>query len=298
MNKKAIATFISACLALLLISPATASKGGVEQLNNQFVVGFTFSNDGVPSLCNGALIATNVIATARHCVINKLGIFGSKYVFSAPGAKLDTKIDRTRVPTGIKEFIIPKQTPMEGIDSRLDLAYIVTDKPFLDGKPIAIATTSDLASLSEYSEISGYGYGEVFETGELYSSYPRKFSLSWRASFLVPESNSLYELLNESNTACSGDSGGPVTVKLANGSEVLIGVISGAGEVVEGCGTKAQDDFYHVRISTLAPYLDLIPKPVVTPKPKIKKITCIKGTKKKVITGVNPKCPKGYKLKK
>jgi hypothetical protein len=45
------------------------------------------------------------------------------------------------------------------------------------------------------------------------------------------------------------------------------------------------------------------PTPVVTPtptaKPVVKKtISCVKGKKTVKRTGVSPKCPKGYKLKK
>ena len=277
---------------------ASASKGGIEQVNNNFVVGFTYSDNGIPSLCSGALVAPDVIATARHCVINRLGVYGTNYVFSAPGAKLDAPIDGTKVPTGIKQIIIPQQSPVTGIDFRLDLAFIITDKAFASGTPIKFASAQDLSSLNESSQIAGYGYGAVFETGQIYSSLPRKFDLTWKSSFLVEGSTSLYELLSEVNAACRGDSGGPITIKQSDGSELLLGAVSGAGEVANGCGTKLADNFYHLRITVFHPYINQIPSPAASPAAKVTKITCIKGSKKKVVTGINPKCPKGYKLKK
>lgn len=290
----------SVFLALTLISANTsiASKGGVEQLKNSFLVGFTYNNAGVPSLCNGVLIAPNVVATARHCVVNKNGDYGIDYLFSEPGAKLDAKIDGTRVPSLIKQIIIPQQTPTAGIDLRLDLAFLVTDKAFATGTPIPIASADEIAKINTDSIIAGYGYGEVFETGQKYSSLPRKFDLSWEKSSLVTGTTSYFELLHQENAACLGDSGGAITLINSMGKEVLLGVISGGGEVLNGCATKLEDGYHHLRMTTIYPYLSLIPKPAPSPAPKIRKITCIKGSKKKTITGVNPKCPTGYKLKK
>ena len=289
MKWKLILVFATS-FALSFGSIANASKGGVEQANNKFVVGFTYSDNGVPSLCSGALVAPDVIATARHCVINRQGVYGTDYVFSAPGAKLDAPIDGSKVPTGIKRVIVPQQTPTSGLDFRLDVAFIITNKAFATGTPIKFATAQQAAALTDTSPIAGYGYGAVFETGATYSSLPRKFDLTWKGSYLVEGTTSYYELLNENNGACRGDSGGPITLKLADGSEVLLGAVSGAGEVANGCATKLADNYYHLRVTVFHPYLSNMPK--------IKKITCVKGTKKRTVTGAFPKCPTGYKLKK
>lgn len=269
---------------------AHASKGGVEQTNNKFVVGFTYSDNGTPTLCSGALVASDVIATARHCVINREGIYGSNYVFSAPGAKLDAPIDGSKIPTAIRKVIIPQQSPTLGLDFRLDLAFIITNKAFATGTPINFASAEQAAALTDTSLVSGYGYGAVFETGAPYSSFPRKFDLAWKGNYLVEGTISYFELLDENNGACSGDSGGPVTLKLSNGKEVLLGAVSVAGEVTNNCGAKLSDNFHHLRITVLHPYIAYMPK--------IKKIVCVKGPKKRTVTGAYPKCPTGYKLKK
>lgn len=295
-SKRFLATTLA--LTFLTANSSFASKGGIEQLNNTFVIGFTYNNSGVPNLCSGVLVAPNVIATARHCVVNKDGIYGINYLFSAPGAELDASIDGTKVPTLLKQIIIPQQTPTSGLDLRLDLAFLVTDKPFATGTPISIATAEEIAQLNDNSVIAGYGYGKVFETGEPYSSFPTKIDLSWKNSSLITDTTSYYELLHENNAACLGDSGGAITLINSFGKEVLLGVISGAGEVVNGCGSKLADGYYRLRMTVLNPHLSLLPKPAASPAPKIRKIICLKGSKKKVVKGVNPKCPKGYKLKK
>ncbi|MFM8447985.1 MAG: hypothetical protein ACKN92_07475, partial [Candidatus Nanopelagicaceae bacterium] len=67
------------------------------------------------------------------------------------------------------------------------------------------------------------------------------------------------------------------------------------------------DGLFYMQVSLVSGFLPLIsselqksfllPKPTPTPtvKPKIYKITCVKGKIKKYITGTNPKCPVGYK---
>lgn len=290
MRSKLITAFVAVTLSFNFLPIASASIGGVEQTSNKFVVGFTYSDNGTPSLCSGALVAPDVIATARHCVVNRQGIYGTDYVFSAPGAKLDAAIDGSKVPTGIRKVIVPQQSPTSGLDFRVDLAYIITNKAFATGTPIKFASAQQAAALNESSAIAGYGYGAVFETGATYSSLPRKFDLNWKGSYLVEGTTAYFELVNEKNGACRGDSGGPITLKLADGKEVLLGAVSGAGEVANGCATKLADNFYHLRITVFHPYL--------AEMPKIKKITCVKGSKKKVVTAAYPKCPTGYKIKK
>lgn len=290
MRSKSFTLFVAVTFLLIFPTSAFASKGGIEQKNNKFVVGFTYSDNGIPALCNGALVASDVIATARHCVVNRQGIYGTNYVFSAPGAKLDAAIDASKVPTGVRKVIVPQQTPTSGLDFRLDLAYIITNKGFTTGTPIKFATANQAASLTESSEIAGYGYGAVFETGATYSSLPRKFFLTWKGSYPVEGTTSYFELLNDKNGACRGDSGGPITMKLADGKEALLGVISGAGEVANGCATKLADNYYHLRISIFHPYIEQMPK--------IQKIICVKGSKKKSVLAAFPKCPSGYKIKK
>jgi hypothetical protein len=272
MKGKLITLVFLACSCLVFSNTAIASKGGIEQADNKFVVGFTYSDNGVPSLCSGALVAPDVIATARHCVVNRSGVYGTNYVFSEPGAKLDAPIDGSKVPSGIKQVILPQQSPTTGLDLRLDVAFIITNKPFSSGTPISFATMQDFAALNEVSSIAGYGYGAVFETGATYSSLPRKFDLTWKGSYLVEGTTSLYELLNENNIACRGDSGGPITLRVSTGKEVLLGAVSGAGEVANGCGTKLPDNFYHLRMTVFYPYLNQIPTPVASPVLKTKKL--------------------------
>ena len=84
---------------------------------------------------------------------------------------------------------------------------------------------------------------------------------------------------------------------------------SGAAQVSTSA-LKFENDFYYFHISgftysTKRISIRVEPTPVVSPAPSAtpvstqisKKITCVKGKAKKVVSGVKPVCPKGYKLK-
>jgi hypothetical protein len=71
----------------------------------------------------------------------------------------------------------------------------------------------------------------------------------------------------------------------------------------EGNSQFLPSDKYTQNIEILSDNLpSLIPAPVpvvsATPSPTKKTITCVKGNKSKKVSGTNPKCPKGYKVKR
>lgn len=283
---------LSLLASSLVVSPATASRGGVEDPNNKFTVGFTFKDGPTPSVCSGILIAPKLIVTARHCVRSDSGVDGSDYLFTNPGAA----IDGAPTPAKVSRIAISDE----------DLAFIVLDSPLSGATYLRVADTATVESLPYLSPLFGHGYGAVFETSASYSSIVRKYSLDWRTSGKDANYKNTYELVSSTATACRGDSGGPITATLQNGEQVLLAVLSGAANVQNSCGTPGLDGLYRMRVTLVHPYLSLVPEytgvPAAEPSPKpskkIVKITCVKGKVTKVVSGVKPKCPKGYVLKK
>ena len=253
MGKKRLSLAISAVLFLVIFPPnSIASRGGTEDKNNYFTVGFTYFDDGVSSVCSGTLIAPKVVLTAGHCAMNSKGQLGTNYLFSAPGVALDAAIDPSIVQPKVTQVITKPGFQIPGGNEVDDLAFLVLDKPLTASKFIKVATAEQVTRSSR------------------------------------------------------GDSGGPVTAILANGEEVLVGVLSGAASIFNACGTMGSDGLYRMRASIVHPFLPLAatvlnsitvsPSPTTTPKTT--KITCYKGKLKKIVVGVKPKCPKGYTLKK
>ena len=91
------------------------------------------------------------------------------------------------------------------------------------------------------------------------------------------------------------------------GSKATVRIINDAGQTqVSTSVLKVLNGFYYFHISgftystkkisiRLAPTSTATPTPVATPV--VKKITCTNGKLKKIISGVKPVCPKGYKIK-
>ena len=98
-------------------------------------------------------------------------------------------------------------------------------------------------------------------------------------------------------------------------SRATVSIINDAGQSqVSTSVLKESNNFYYFHISgftysTKKISIRLVPAPAATPTPTaaattttkatpaVKKIICVKGKVKKVVSGVKPVCPKGYKLK-
>ena len=305
--KKLVALLAAAFLISLSPNNAFASRGGVEERNNPFAVGMSFKFAGVDELCSGLLLAPTLIVTAGHCYYSPKGDIGTDYIFTAPGQPLDAPLDpRIAQPKIVKAFLDPTFNTKE-FNNVNDIAFLQLDKALPGSKFLKIATLDQVKALGSVV-LKGYGYGKVYETNSDYSVYPRMYSMTWVPLDSVTATSNTFVVPSATSVPCKGDSGGPIVATLPSGEQILVGALSGASAVVNGCGTPATDGNFYIRLTVAYPYLSLISSiydplkvPTASPSPTpTKKVTikCKKGTVIKKVTAIKPVCPKGYKLTK
>ncbi len=295
--KAALSIIFAFLFSISTLTPAQASRGGTEVPKTSFTIGFTFNLGGMEQVCSGALLSPTIIATAAHCVVDEAGNKSKDYVFAAPGVALDAPINPAVKRASVLKIFLPTDFVLTPGNEKDDIAFIQTDLPLASKGFIRIATAAEVSAIADKAELVGYGYGAVYETNAPFSAFARKYPVQWKSA--TSASNTI-EITSTNSTACSGDSGGPITTKLSSGEEVLVAAMSGAAAVQNQCGT-AVSGVYKMRVTTVNPYLNLVDTALkasqVAPKTTTKKykITCVKGKVKKYFTGTKPKCPVGYK---
>lgn len=187
--------------------------------------------------CSGALLASNVVVTAAHCVADAHGSSFDVVVGSEPGAP---GLERAAVAEILVHPSYLSRT--QGYD--IALLRLASD---LSVTPLSAPLDSS-ALLLAGAPVRAVGFGIDAAEGALPST---KRSGTMRVSRVDTES---FESLPDPSMTCTGDSGGPVLAVDERGNEQLVAItISGD----PGCRSVAHNQrLDHLQADFVTPFME------------------------------------------
>lgn len=313
MYKYRLLSIFSGFLSIGLVinvSPTFAIYGGSPAQGNKVVVGLLPNEAATTTGCSGGLVAPRIVMTAAHCLSRP----SNNIWVSEPGSDL-RDLSKKRIQA--EQIFIPEGFTAAKFPYQNDFGIIVLKSAFENYETLDLATSQQIQDwMSAEAEVLHIGYGctalvdgdkpcgltsqtpNQLET-TLTNVVPRQFLT------LTPKTFSTTKI-SVDKTICGGDSGGPLLRKV-NEKWVYIGAQSssnGAGCTktcnVECTATQglAAANFTMVQAAReLVASKAAVSTPAVKPVAKKTIITCVKGKIIRKASGINPKCPTGFKKK-
>jgi secreted trypsin-like serine protease len=323
-----------AIIALLIsgTSSASAMENAPDALNDGRTVPLIIQGSG--KNCTGFLYSERIVLTAGHCVIDRQTqkMWPQHYV-GMPGLPyLPNSLEYEMIPVE-KIFSTFKIKQEKDYSDTNDFAVLVLKNKILVPGKANIATKKEVDDyIKNKSMVTTIGYGRQSKEHQ-----HNDFTIPKYAQFPLASDEAVNSTISEvynhggvgyygmkihvlqipaGPSTCSGDSGSAFYIKDKE-NFIYLGPLSwGFGGIpnCSGNGWKTND----MKMGSVAAY-DYLPivkeaeeyvakqNTIITPtptvsslpkKPSIKiTIKCYKGKEIKKIYGINPKCPKGYKVK-
>jgi secreted trypsin-like serine protease len=249
-------TSLAGVLALLLLianpAPSQAIEGGTDATGNAYVV--PIYNEDYGSSCSGALIASKVIVTAAHCVMDKNGSLAKKVWVGSPGDSMDSAATRQN-PVEKIELSPTYSSSLNGNTVDNDIAFLIPKDSFFQKSYVELASSAENATLRSSQvplRLFGYGYTDNSTISRTKFPYAISGSYSTMVSSRYPNSGFAKSTVGR---VCTGDSGGPVFHVTASRT-VLVGVISSLVPDIN-CAKKESDGSYLAMFTEISRFANL-----------------------------------------
>jgi len=214
------------------------------------VVALKVGTGGVFELCSGALVAPNVVLTARHCVANSIttSVSCDQKGNSTNGSHVsgDLPADAVAVYTGAaprfneqpKALGTAIVAPSSEFLCDSDIALVVLDKAIADVEPLAVRLG---AGVSPGETIRSVGYGQNDQKKPLGTRLRKSGVAVLAMGSGVSQSRTALgpHEFEVGRSICQGDSGGPA---ISEDTGAVIGVVSRGGD--------CEEDFGHIYTTT------------------------------------------------
>jgi len=323
-----VVLLIASALSLSSI-PANAMENGFDAPPEGRTV--SISAEPMGMVCTGFMYTERIVLTAGHCLFN--GKTKEKHSNSKIGLPHDVFSRDSKKISVTKSISSPKWawSDDQNFNPSGEFGIYILSEPIPVKGKVSIASREKVSSyLSQGILISNVAYGQQTPEQD-WSGYPTRapkyaqFPLVpietvnqflegvWKFEGKRKNYHMTIHVLQLPNgpSTCGKDSGSPFYVKEGDEYFYLGPLSNGVGGIPNCSGKPWQDKLMYMGAVAAYDYLDLIAEaekyvadnPYVKPKTNNAgfnnktTITCVKGKTIKKVTGLTPKCPKGFKKK-
>lgn len=322
MIKKII--FLLLFISLLSAMPAKSMENALDAENDGRTVAIVSNNRKV---CTAFLYSERIVLTAGHCLFyNESGELIPNVSVTMPGVLYSPNDNGIRIP--VEKIIYPENFSRKGNDDmtdRNDFGILILSKPIKIFGKTSIATQEQIDEyINNGTKVSTVGYGRQSvnhqhndPTFPKYAQFPlapfkdveKSLQLAWSFYGQKKYYGMKIHLIQRPGgpSTCGGDSGSPFYVRDGE-NFIYLGPLSwGIGGLPLCSGNGWKDSIMYMGSVAAYDYIHLIKeaedyvgvKNITETSSPTQKITikCYKGKFVKKISKVNPRCPKGYKVK-